>query len=267
MELGQKKRRRCGEFGSASSNNELFIGLPAIDHSVPLIAAAASTTATSESVEVLPPSDSDALRGLPSVQQQDKVADASSATAALDARSCGVGQFRSLLSTSLQGLPVLRQGDTAEDASSATAAAAASSEWRLTMAVPSGIPRGLTGVHHALVQEERLRAWLKCSTPLWLRVVRETLGEFTSSTPLRVMHDCEGINSPGEALRLLRLHGCFDHREEMVAVSDIAPACRRWNLLHHTQPKVSFTDMLQRDFARGGASLDAFTGARTVAVC
>ena len=159
----------------------------------------------------------------------------------------------------------LRQGGTTADASSATSATDASSEWRFGMAVPSGIPRGLPGVNHALVQEERLRAWLKCSPPLWLRVVRETLGEFSSSTPLRVMHDCEGINSPGEALRLLRLHGCFDHPEEIVAVSDIDPACRRWNLLHHTQPKVSFTDMLQRDFARGGATVDALTGARIVA--
>ena len=235
-------------------------GLPLVSlrdtvaHGVPPIAA---TDAPCDSVSSILASE--ALHGLPWVSLQDTAVEGPPATASTGATPECVDPLGDGARRPFQGLPSLRLGDAVAAGASATASMDATSEG--FGVVPQGISCGISGVDAALVQERRVGAWLLHSTPSWLRVVWEVLRDLNVCMPLTVMHDCEGINAPGEALRLLRLHGCFKHREQMVAASDIDAACRRWNLLHHARPAVLFTDMMQRDFGTDGASVDAFTGA------
>ena len=139
-----------------------------VTHGVPPIAA---TDAPRDSVRSILASE--ALHGLPWVSLQDTAVEDPLATASTGATPECVDPLGDGARRPFQGLPSLRPGDAVAAGASATASMDATSEG--FGVVPQGISCGISGVDAALVQERRVGAWLRHSTPSWLRVVWEVL--------------------------------------------------------------------------------------------
>lgn len=68
------------------------------------------------------------------------------------------------------------------------------------------------------------------------------------SAPLKVMHDCAGINGPEMAWVWLQAHGVLRDMPSVVAAAEKDERAREWMLRHHRWPKRLFPDVTERSW-------------------